>query len=83
MIAIQATDRAAKAHVGWSPVPPATNDLVSRLVAAGMIAPVPITDQGPSRVEQVSSRRSLVLGLSGVTMVVEVLSIAGLVPKLW
>lgn len=82
MTVIQATDRAAKAHVAWSPIPPATNDLVSRLVAEGKIAPVPETAPAPSRVEQLSSRRTLVLGLCGITMIVEVLSIAGLVPKL-
>ncbi|HWJ64357.1 MAG TPA: CPBP family intramembrane glutamic endopeptidase [Acidimicrobiales bacterium] len=83
MTAVQATDRAAKAHLAWSPVPPATNDLVSRLVAEGMIAPVPSMEEAPSRVEQLSNRRTLVLGLSGITMLVEVLSIAGLVPHLW
>lgn len=81
MTTVQATDRAAKAHVGWASVPPATNDTVSRLVAEGMIAPVPAIPE-PTRVEQLSNRRTLVLGLSGLTMICEVLSFGGLLPKL-
>ncbi|MCU1372371.1 MAG: hypothetical protein JWO77_3565 [Ilumatobacteraceae bacterium] len=79
--AAQATDLAAKAHVDLS-VPAATNDLVSRLVSDGLIAPVPDVPR-PTRVEQLSSRRTLVLGLCGITMVVEILSYAGLLPNLW
>ncbi len=73
--------RPSSAH----PVPPAA-DLVTRLVAEGKIAPVPapaITEPSATRVEQLSNRRTLVLGLSGITMIVEILSIAELVPKLW
>ena len=81
MTVVQATDRAAKAH-GWNPGAPATNDLVSRLVAEGKIAPVPEME-APTRVEQLSNRRTLVLGLSGITMITEVLSLAGLLPPLW
>jgi hypothetical protein len=83
MTVVQATDRAAKAHIGLLHVPPATNDLVSQLVAAGKIAPVPAIDVPASRVEQLSNRRTLVLGLSGITMLVEVLSLAHLLPPLW
>lgn len=82
MTVTQATDRAAKAHVGLPSVPPATNDLVSRLVAEGLVAPVPDMPK-PTRVEQLSSRRTLVLGLSGITMIVEILSYGGLLPNLW
>ncbi|WP_421118193.1 type II CAAX prenyl endopeptidase Rce1 family protein [Aquihabitans daechungensis] len=83
MTLVQATDRAAKAHQGKLPVPAATNDLVSKLVAEGKIAPVPAIDAPASRVEQLSNRRTLVLGLSGITMLVEVLSLAHLLPPLW
>ena len=41
MTMVQAIDRAAQPPVGAPRVPPATNDLVSQLVAAGKIAPVP------------------------------------------
>lgn len=79
------TNRIVVGGPGTSPVPLASNDLVSVLVAQGKIAPVPEIERvAPhQRVEQLSSRRTLVLGLSGITMLVEILSIAGLVPKLW
>ena len=64
------------------PVPAPPMDLVSMLVAEGKIAAVP-ADAPTTRVEQLSNRRTLVLGLSGITMLVEILSIGGLVPKLW
>jgi hypothetical protein len=59
------------------------HDLVATLVAQGKIAPVPEIEPAATKVEQLSNRRTLVLGLSGITMLVEILSIAGLVPKLW
>jgi hypothetical protein len=83
MTAVQATDRAAKAHHRDLHVPPATHDLVSQLVAEGKIAPVPEIPQPNNRVEQLSNRRTLVLGLSGITMIVEILSLAHLLPPLW
>ena len=68
---------------GDGPARPASNDLVSKLVAQGMIAAVPAEPVAhPSRVEQLSNRRTLVLGLAGITMLVEILDIAGLVPVL-
>lgn len=66
---------------GHAPVRPASNDLVSTLVAQGLIAPVPEIP-APGRVEQLSNRRTLVLGLAGITMLVEILDIAQLVPSL-
>ncbi len=83
MTVVQATDRAAKAHGGMPGVPPATNDLVSRLVAEGKIAAVPAIDVAPTRVDRISNRRTLVLGLSGITMIVEILGLAHLLPPLW
>lgn len=83
MTMVQAIDRAAQPPVGAPRVPPATNDLVSQLVAAGKIAPVPALPHPVTRVEQLSNRRTLVLGLSGITMLVEILSLAHLLPQLW
>lgn len=62
-------------------VSPAANDLVSTLEAKGMIASVPPIPK-PKRVEQLHSRRTLVLGLAGITMLVEILDIAGLMPAM-
>jgi hypothetical protein len=63
---------------------PAVPDLVATLVAQGKIAAVPeIPKPTPTKVEQLSNRRTLVLGLSGITVLVEVLSLAGLLPPLW
>ena len=52
MTMVQAIDRAAQPPVGAPRVPPATNDLVSQLVAAGKIAPVPALPHPATRVEQ-------------------------------
>jgi Type II CAAX prenyl endopeptidase Rce1-like len=80
------TDRTVPQGTNGSPVVPASNDLVSTLEAKGLIASVPPLPKdpkaSPSRVEQLSNRRTLVLGLSGITMLVEILDIAGLVPAL-
>ena len=62
-------------------VSPAVNDLVSTLEAKGMIASVPPIPK-PKRVEQLNNRRTLVLGLAGITMLVEILDIAGFTPGL-
>jgi len=77
--------RVSVGGTGTAPVAPVGYDLVSKLVAEGKVAAVPEPEPEPhrNRVEQLSDRRTLVLGLSGITMVVEILSIAGLVPKLW
>jgi hypothetical protein len=84
---VSATERTARRRVvtpSVAPVPPARNDLISVLVAEGKIAPVPdVPKPAPAAHTGLSSRRTLVLGLSGITMVVEVLSIANLVPTLW
>ena len=76
------------AHLGYggAPVPPPPNDLVSKLEAQGLIASVPpmpkTTSASGTRLEQLSSRRTLVLGLAGITMLVEIADIARLMPPL-
>jgi hypothetical protein len=83
MTTVQATDRVTEASDPALQVPLARHDLVSQLVAAGKIAPVPEIPPPATRVEQLSSRRTLVLGLSGITMITEILSLAHLLPPLW
>lgn len=63
----------------------APNDLISSLVADGLIAPVPycpapVSTKAPTRLERLSTRRTLVLVLSGITMLTEAADIAHIVP---